>query len=616
MIIDPRQRQQWIWALILSVIAIGLNLMCLELFFGFELLLGSSLGVFSLLLLGDIGLLVGISASVITWKIWGYPWCALTVMIELLWLRSYLQVFGNTDNKRANGRIILADVLYWAIIGIPMVFILFGLAINLDPSHMLLMAIKQSLNGVINTTIGFSLFLIFRILWSSSDRSKAIPVHGMVMALMMVSMITPSLIILTIVSNQSMQVSEKGELERLQMIARVVATARDDQLQELADSLHDSGELIEFERNKISAMPQHFQSNPGLFKALSYSHKSNNDIAVKIRGLELLSTSQSLTQFSRLVNSYWKLDLAKVSTGQDSYLAKSNEPVSVIAIKPARELIQELQRQSIQNISILAWSLLFAVLISEMLAYELSKQFSLLHLRGAAKQEAEPVSAGKGLQVPKPSTLKPLRTGFIVDLNHVIVLLNQRSNLINGLHDDLRNARIRLKTSREEVNTLNTTDPLTGCFNRHELYRRLDFELQRSNRDRSELSCMCFEVDHCKQIRDSYGQSMVEKVLIDLVADMQARSRTTDCLCRSGDAEFSLILPMCSMESAELLAEKFLEAVERKVITNDDQQISVTISIGISCLRTGNDDSESLINRAEHALYRAKLEGRNRVVTS
>lgn len=599
------------------MIAIGLNLYRLDVFFGFELLLGSSLGVLALLLLGDIGLVVGISASVITWKVWGYPWCALTVIIELLWLRSYLRFFGDTASNGDSGRIILADVLYWIIVGIPMVLLVFGLATTLDPGSMLMLAIKQSINGVINTTIGFSLFLVFRILRTWSDRSKAISIRGLIAALIMISMITPSLIILALVSSQMVQAVELGEMEGLQMIAKGVATTPDDELQELADSLHDSGNMIEFERIKATAIPQRFQSSPGLLKTISEKYRPNNDSNFKIRGMQLLSTTQSSPHLKRLINSYWMLNLDNSGSGRDFYDGKLDDGhVNVIAIKPARELIQKLQLQSSRIIGILAWSLLFAVLLSEILAQELSKQFSLSYLRGVGEAETESNSDRTGLQQTKARSLKPFRTGFILDLNQIIMLLNQRSDLINSLQDDLQNTRIRLKTSRQEFDILNITDPLTGCFNRHELYRRLDFELQRSNRNRSDLSCVCFEVDHYNQIRDSYGQSMIEKVLIDLVADIQARSRTTDCLCRSGESEFSLVLPMCSVESAESLAQKFLEAVKTRVITLDDQQISVTISVGISCLRTGNDDSESLINRAESALYRAKLEGRNRIVTS
>jgi len=603
--------------LILSVIAIGLNLYRLDIFFGFELLLGSSLGVLALLLLGDIGLVVGISASVITWKVWGYPWCALTVIIELLWLRSYLRFFGDTASNADSGRIILADVLYWIIVGIPMALLVFGLATTLDPGSMLMLVIKQSINGVINTTIGFSLFLGFRILRTWSDRSKAISIRGLITALIMISMITPSLIILAMVSGQMVQAIELGEMEDLQMIAYEVATTPDTELQKLADSLYDSGTLIEFERIKANAIPQRFQSSPGLFKTISEKHRPNNDSNFKIRGMQLLSTTQSSPYLKRLINSYLKLNLDSSGSARDVYLGKLDDGhVNVIAIKPARELIQKLQLQSSRIIGILAWSLLFAVLISEILAQELSKQFSLSYFRGLVEAETESNSDRTGLHQTNARSLKPFRTGFILDLNQIIMLLNQRSDLINSLHDDLQNTRIRLKTSRQEFDTLNITDPLTGCFNRHELYRRLDFELQRSNRNRSELSFVCFEVDHYNEIRDSYGQSMVEKVLIELVVDIKARSRTTDCLCRSGESEFSLVLPMCSVKSAESFAQKLLEAVKSRVITLDDRQMSVTISVGISCLRTGNDDSESLINRAESALYRAKLEGRNRIVIS
>ena len=78
------QRQRiWIQALVLSLCAVGLNLLRIDVVFGFDLLLGSSLAVFALLLLGDIGLVVGISASLIAWKTWGQPWCGLTMLADL-----------------------------------------------------------------------------------------------------------------------------------------------------------------------------------------------------------------------------------------------------------------------------------------------------------------------------------------------------------------------------------------------------------------------------------------------------------------------------------------------------------------------------------------------------
>ena len=107
---------------------------------------------------------------------------------------------------------------------------------------------------------------------------------------------------------------------------------------------------------------------------------------------------------------------------------------------------------------------------------------------------------------------------------------------------------------------------------------------------------------------------MAEHVLVEIVNDIQDRARTTDCLCRSSEASFSLILPLCSIKAAEVLAETFRLAIEGRVIELEGQHISVTLSIGVSSLRTGNDDSESLINRTENALYRAKAEGRNRIV--
>ena len=614
---DPKLRQHWIKALILSLFAIGLNFLGIHVFFGFELLLGSSLSVLALLLLGDIGLLVGISASLVIWKVWGYPWCALVAIAELLWLRAYLLYFGDRDTNRSDGRIIIADILYWLIIGIPAAFLLFGAVYNLDPSSVFLLTIKQSLNGAINTTIGLALYLLYRIVQSRRDRLKAIPIHGLTMSTIVLAVIVPSLLILSMASSQLVQVTQQAELERLQMVAKGAAAATKGQIAGYAESLHDSGSLIEFELINHATKTHSFQSNPGLFKILSQNHVIDASGVSKVKELGVLSLERTLPKPERLINAYWRFERDRdwIGEGDSGGVGAARE--TVIAVEPARNLILQMQNQATQIIGILAWTLLFTVLLGEMLARALSTQFSLAYLEEAVQLDKLVSSSTlTGLTNPARPFLNPLKTGFLLDLNRIIVILNERSSLANQLRDDLQATSQNLRTTRQEVDFLNTIDPLTGCCNIHELYRRLDSELQRSNRDKSELSCLCLEIDHYKQIRESYGSTMADHVLIDIVAEINSRVRTTDCLCRSGESEFSLVLPMCSAEAASELAETFRRAIEGSVIRLENQQISVTISLGVSCLRRGNDDSESMIHRAENALYRAKAEGRNRIVTA
>ncbi|MCX5947884.1 MAG: diguanylate cyclase [Cyanobacteria bacterium] len=609
------QRQRlWIQALVLSLGAVGLNLLRIDVVFGYDLLLGSSLAVFALLLLGDIGLVVGISASLIAWKAWGQPWGELTMLAELLWLRAYLNYFGSVERNHTNGRIVLADITFWIILGIPVIFLIFGLTINLDPTTITLLAIKQALNGIINTTIGFSIFLAFSAWKTNNNPSKAVPIQGLTTAVIMLSVIASSLALATVSSHQLIQAGQQGELERLEMLARVVTATPAKETTRISESLHDSGSLIEFQQTTRSRKDQGFQSNPGLFEALAKDYQPFSAEKIKARGLELLTIKpSSKPTVNQMLNGYWRTSLPKSIDMVEAKDSATNGTI-VIVVEPARELIQQILNQSTRLNSMLAWCLLFAALGSEIMAQAVAKQFSLDDLDRPSSSEDKENNYKLAINARDMVAQPALKTTFISDINRLITQINNQNTSIQQLQNKLQNTSLRLRTSREEIDALNTTDALTGCHNRHELYRRLDLELQRSNRDNSELSCVCFEVDHYGRIRDSYGQKMVENVLVEIVNDIQDRARTTDCLCRSGEASFSLILPLCSINAAEALAETFRLAIEGRVIELDGQHISVTLSIGVSSLRTGKDDSESLINRTENALYRAKAEGRNRIV--
>ncbi len=616
MIFNAQLRRNGIQVLILSLCAVGFNLLQINIAFGLDLLLGSGFGVLALLLLGDMGLLVGISASLVIWTSHANSWFALTAMGESLWLWAYLRFFGDQGDCRGNGRIIIVDILFWFVIGAPAAFLLLGVFSNLDPAKVLLLVTRQALNGSISTAFGFSLYLLIRIAGARADRSNAVPIHGVTIASVVLSAILPALIVSSMSAGQLMKFSLQGQVERLEVIARQVAVARGADVSMIADILHDSGTLIEFERGHQSALPQRFQSNPGLFKALSQAHSPEIGAMPQVRGLEFLTAKSSATSPNRLIHGYWWFNLAKASMDEDSVLGMAVDRSDVIVVEPARAVVQQLQAHSSRIMAILAWILMIAVVVAETLAQLLARQFNLSNLRVAAQAECLEAPEQTRLQKPGLSRLWPLKTGWIRDLNQILGLLDERNDQINILRHELQSTALKLETSRAKVDVLNPIDSLTGCFNKHELYRRLDFELQRCNRDRSDLSCLCIEVDHFNQIRDSYGSTMADQVLIDIVAEFQARVRTTDCLCRSGAAEFTLVLPMCSGPAAAGLAEQFRRAVESRVVALADQQISVTISIGLSCLRRGNDDSESLINRAQNALYRAKIEGRNRSVTA
>ena len=102
---------------------------------------------------------------------------------------------------------------------------------------------------------------------------------------------------------------------------------------------------------------------------------------------------------------------------------------------------------------------------------------------------------------------------------------------------------------------LSTTDPLTGCYNRRELIRRLNEEIARADRQEGELSYLCFDIDFFKRVNDTYGHAMGDAVLVNVADAIRSRLRATDCFCRSGGEEFTILLPNCSSEAGRNYAE-------------------------------------------------------------
>jgi diguanylate cyclase (GGDEF)-like protein len=164
------------------------------------------------------------------------------------------------------------------------------------------------------------------------------------------------------------------------------------------------------------------------------------------------------------------------------------------------------------------------------------------------------------------------------------------------------------------------TDVLTGWHNRRYLQVRLTEELARARRDRETLVCLMLDLDHFKQINDTYGHAAGDDVLRALSHRIESQVRASDVAARYGGEEFVLLLPHTDVESGARLAERIRLAVGRSpIIFGDEPGVTVTTSIGIASVTPGSDDTDlkalgdSLLARADVALYRAKSAGRDRV---
>lgn len=191
--------------------------------------------------------------------------------------------------------------------------------------------------------------------------------------------------------------------------------------------------------------------------------------------------------------------------------------------------------------------------------------------------------------------------------------------LVKSLQDSERHLeqQIALRTSElinknQELEALAVTDQLTGVFNRLKLTQLLRAEIERSKRYHSPFSLLMIDVDHFKAINDSSGHPVGDAVLITLANLLRQHSRVNDAPGRWGGEEFLVICPATDTEGAVSLAESL-----RGIIASHPFECPepVTISLGVTSVQP-DDSLESLMERVDRALYKAKHNGRNRVEQS
>ncbi len=181
------------------------------------------------------------------------------------------------------------------------------------------------------------------------------------------------------------------------------------------------------------------------------------------------------------------------------------------------------------------------------------------------------------------------------------------------------NALLKIKENKDKLERVSTTDDLTGLHNRKYLQERLEEEISRSRRYGTKLSCILFDLDYFKVVNDMYGYEWGDILLKNIANKLTAMARKEDIVTRYGDEEFLLVLPNTSEENAFLFGERFRREVEKMefIPAGEDEAHKVTISAGIStypCMPDVDEDANTVIRYAEHALYNAKHRGRNKIV--
>ena len=187
------------------------------------------------------------------------------------------------------------------------------------------------------------------------------------------------------------------------------------------------------------------------------------------------------------------------------------------------------------------------------------------------------------------------------------------ADIMRSSQNKLEEVNKILNEKAMQYEMMSVTDKLTGIYNRGKFEMELNSEIQRVTRYHSEpFSLIFLDIDNFKKINDTYGHSVGDRVLKKIAVLFQAALRTTDTFSRWGGEEFVIIMPHTPLSKGTEAAEKLRQIIDKEKIKEVDH---VTCSFGVTEF-SEDDDIQSIILRADNAMYEAKKQGKNRVVTS
>jgi two-component system, cell cycle response regulator len=214
-----------------------------------------------------------------------------------------------------------------------------------------------------------------------------------------------------------------------------------------------------------------------------------------------------------------------------------------------------------------------------------------------------------------PDDQKQLVKGLEIGVTDYVVRPIDRNEFIARLRAQVRRKRYqdRLRLHYQQSIEMAVTDSLTGLYNRRYMASHLATLLDQGASQRG-TSVLMLDLDHFKQVNDTHGHQAGDDVLREIGNRIVRNIRGIDMACRYGGEEFVVLMPDTDLESAEVVANRLLQAIGGKPIAaRGAGELTVTCSIGCTASAAG-DSAESLLKRADEALYQAKNSGRNQIV--
>ena len=222
------------------------------------------------------------------------------------------------------------------------------------------------------------------------------------------------------------------------------------------------------------------------------------------------------------------------------------------------------------------------------------------------------------LAVCEPDDNARMVRGLEIGVNDYLMRPIDRNELMARARTQIRKKRYteRLRDNVQQSIEMAITDALTGLYNRRYMETHLSSLVEQAASRGKPLTALVLDIDYFKSVNDTHGHDAGDDVLREFATRIKKSIRGIDLACRFGGEEFVIIMPETDMGVATIVAERLRRRIasERFPIQQGTNSLEVTISIGLATLDAADDNAGSILKRADQALYRAKRDGRNRVV--
>jgi len=214
---------------------------------------------------------------------------------------------------------------------------------------------------------------------------------------------------------------------------------------------------------------------------------------------------------------------------------------------------------------------------------------------------------------------KQLLRALEMGINDYLLRPIERLELMARVRTQVRRKRFsdRLWENLHLSMQMATTDAVTGLYNRHYMTSHLETQLRSARQNQKPLSLAMLDIDHFKEVNDNYGHAAGDEILQEFAQRITRNVRGVDVVARFGGEEFIVIMPDTDVGDAQIIAERLLSTIgEQPFHLDDGTEVEITTSLGLATSNAQTADASDLLGQADAALYRAKHEGRNRVVVN